>query len=65
MRGGWRHACGATKLNSRSYANVDWLTEIIRRFSEAHALGRDLSTVNMSDVFRCEKVCGRLHFFPL
>jgi hypothetical protein len=51
-----------TKLVLRS--NVDWLSEAIRRFSEAHALGRDFSTVTMSDVFRYEKVRGRLHLFP-
>lgn len=51
-----------TKLVLRS--NVDWLTEAIRRFSEAYALGRDFSTVTMSDVFRYEKVRGRLHFLP-
>jgi hypothetical protein len=39
-------------------SNVDWLTEAIRRFSEAHALGRDFSTVTMSNVFRSEKVGG-------
>ena len=53
-----------TKLNLPSNSNVDWLTEAIRRLSEAYALGRDFSTVTMSDVFRCEKVRGRLHFFP-
>jgi hypothetical protein len=42
------------KQNLRS--NVDWLTEAIRRFSEAYALGRDFSTVTMSNVFRSEKV---------
>ncbi|KAN0109125.1 hypothetical protein V8E52_009647 [Russula decolorans] len=41
------------KQNLRS--NVDWLTEAIRRFSEAYALGRDFSTVTMSNVFRSEK----------
>lgn len=37
-------------------SNVDWLTEAIRRFSEAYALGRDFSTVTMSNVLRSEKV---------
>lgn len=37
-------------------SNVDWLTEAIRRFSEAYTLGRDFSTVTMSNVFRSEKV---------
>ncbi len=37
-------------------SNVDWLTEVIRRFSEAFALGHDFSTVSMSNVFRYEKV---------
>ncbi|KAI0259433.1 hypothetical protein BC834DRAFT_833552 [Gloeopeniophorella convolvens] len=32
--------------------NVDWLSEAIRRFSEAHP---DFSTVSMSNVFRFEK----------
>lgn len=45
-------------------SNVDWLTEVIRRFSEAHALGLDLSTVSMSNVFRCEKVRGQFVRFP-
>ena len=36
--------------------NVDWLTEVIRRFSEAFALGHEFSTVSMSNVFRHEKV---------
>ena len=39
-------------------SNVDWLTEAIRRFSEAYTLGRDFSTVTMSNVFRSEKVRG-------
>jgi hypothetical protein len=37
-------------------SNVDWITEAIRRFSEAYALGRDFSTVTMTNVFRSEKV---------
>ncbi len=37
-------------------SNVDWLTEAVRRFSEAYALGRDFSTVTMSNVFHSEKV---------
>jgi hypothetical protein len=45
-------------------SNVDWLTEAIRRFSETYALGRDFATVTMSNVFRCEKVRGRLYFSP-
>ena len=45
-------------------SNVDWLTEAIRRFSEAYALGRDLSTVTMSNVFHSEKV-GVCIFLPL
>jgi hypothetical protein len=36
-------------------SNVDWLTEVIRRFSEAFALGHEFSTVSMSNVFRHEK----------
>jgi hypothetical protein len=44
-------------------SNVDWLTEAIRRFSEAYALGRDFSTVMMSNVFRSEKVRVCI-FFP-
>ena len=44
--------------------NVDWLTEAIRRFSESYALGRDFSTVTMSNVFHSEKV-GVCIFFPL
>jgi hypothetical protein len=46
-------------------SNVDWLTEAVRRFSEAYALGRDFSTVSMSNVFRCEKVRVHLCFFSL
>ena len=42
-------------------SNVDWLTEVIRRYSEAHALGLDFSTVSMSNVFRKEKVCGHVY----
>jgi hypothetical protein len=44
-------------------SNVDWLTEVIRRFSEAYTLGADLSTVSMSNVFRFEKVCKFLCMF--
>ncbi|KAI0287346.1 hypothetical protein BC826DRAFT_917324 [Russula brevipes] len=36
-------------------SNVDWLTEVIRRFSDAHALRQELSTISMSNVFRPEK----------
>jgi hypothetical protein len=57
-------------------SNVDWLTEVIRRFSEAYALDLDFSTVSMSNVFRYEKVRGCVYdpsrhfshfgfFFPL
>lgn len=54
-----------TRLTTKQVlrSNVDWLTEAIRRFSEAYTLGRDFSTVTMSDVFRYEKVRRRLHFF--
>ena len=45
-------------------SNVDWLTEAIRRFSEAYALGRDFSTVAMSNVFRSEKVGGCIFLPP-
>lgn len=37
-------------------SNVDWLTEIIRRFSEAFLAGRPLSNVNMRNLTRLEKV---------
>ncbi|CCM01335.1 uncharacterized protein FIBRA_03384 [Fibroporia radiculosa] len=35
--------------------SVDWLTETIRRFSEAWAAGRDLATVSMKSPTRLEK----------
>ena len=44
-------------------SNVDWLTEVIRRFSEAYALGLEFSTVSMSNVFRKEKVRERSFIF--
>jgi hypothetical protein len=37
-------------------SNVDWLTELIRRFSEAFLNGRPLSNVNMRNLARLEKV---------
>lgn len=45
-------------------SDVDWLTEVIRRYSEAYALGLDFSTVNMSNVFRKEKVHQCLYIVP-
>jgi len=36
--------------------NVDWLTEVIRRYSEALAANRSLSLVNMKSPMRLEKV---------
>lgn len=45
-------------------SDVDWLTEVIRRYSEAYALGLDFSTVNMFNVFRKEKVHKRLYIVP-
>jgi hypothetical protein len=37
--------------------NVDWLTEVIRRYSDALAVNRSLSSVNMKSSMRLEKVC--------
>ncbi len=36
--------------------NVDWLTEVIKRFSDAWVNGRDLLTVNMKSPLHQEKV---------
>jgi hypothetical protein len=49
-----------TRLSNKQSlrSNVDWLTEVIRRFSEAYTLGADFSTVSMSNVYRFEKVCN-------
>ena len=35
---------------------VDWLTEVIRRFSEAALAPRPFSSVNMKSLMRLEKV---------
>lgn len=49
-----------SKLTSKQElkSSVDWLTEVIRRFSEAWLQHKDLATVdiNMQDHFRLEKV---------
>jgi hypothetical protein len=37
--------------------NVDWLTEVIRRYSDALSANRSLSSVNMKSSIRPEKVC--------
>jgi hypothetical protein len=38
------------------HSGVDWLTEVIRRFSDAAMASRPFSTVNMKSPFRSEKV---------
>jgi hypothetical protein len=43
--------------------NVDWLTEAIRRFSQAHLLNRGWSTVDMSVIpTRPEKVMSQTKY---
>lgn len=42
--------------NEKLKYNIDWLTEAIRRYSDAWAAGRDLLTVNMKSPMRQEKV---------
>jgi hypothetical protein len=37
-------------------SNVDFLTEVVRRFSEAVLASRPFSTVSMKSPFRLEKV---------
>jgi hypothetical protein len=37
-------------------SNVDWLTEVIRRFSDAALAARPLTSVNMKSLMRMEKV---------
>jgi len=46
------------KLTSRQdvRSSVDWLTEVTKRFSDAHLAGREFATVNMASPFRLEKV---------
>ena len=36
--------------------SIDWLMEALRRFSQAHLMGRGWSTVDMSILTRAEKV---------
>lgn len=38
--------------------SVDWLTEVIHRFTDAWLSGRDMATVNMQSPTRLEKVGG-------
>lgn len=42
--------------NDKIRYNVDWRTEVIRRFSEAWISGRELLTVNMKSPMRLRKV---------
>lgn len=37
--------------------SIDWLTEIMRRFSEAALAAKPLTSVNMKSPMRLEKVC--------
>lgn len=37
--------------------NVDWLTEVMRRYTEARLAVRDFGTVSMKNPLRLEKVC--------
>lgn len=41
--------------------NVDWLTEIIHRFTDAWLSRRDMATVNMQSPMRLEKVSASCH----
>jgi hypothetical protein len=43
--------------------DVDWLTEAVRRYSEALAANRPLSLVNMKSPMRLEKVRPHFHEF--
>lgn len=47
---------GALTRKQENLYNVDWLTEAIRRFSQAYLMGRGWSTVDMSVPTRVEKV---------
>ena len=38
--------------------SVDWLTEVVRRVSDAHRTNKGLETVNMRTPMRSEKVCA-------
>lgn len=51
--GEWK---GALTRKQENLYNVDWLTEAIRRFSQAYSMGRGWSTVDMSVPTRVEKV---------
>lgn len=46
---------GALTRKQENLYNVDWLTEAIRRFSQAYLMGRGWSTVDMSVPTRVEK----------
>lgn len=43
--------------NEKLKSNVDWLTEVTKRFTDAWTSGRDLLTVSMKSPMRLEKVC--------
>ena len=49
----WKSVLSRKKENLHS---VDWLTEAIRRFSQAYLMNRGWSTVDMSVPTRVEKV---------
>lgn len=40
--------------------SVDWLTEVVRRFTDAALCTEPFSTVNMNSPMREEKVCRRV-----
>lgn len=52
----WKLVLSRRKENLHS---VDWLTEAIRRFSQAYLMNRGWSTVDMSVPTRIEKVAFR------
>lgn len=49
--------------DSEVASSVDWLTEVIRRFSDAALAARPFTSVNMKSGMRLEKVCHRATAF--
>lgn len=57
-------ACKRSLTNNRELqTNVDWITEVIRRFSDAALAARPFTAVSMKHAVRIDKV-GDLRLLP-
>jgi hypothetical protein len=50
-------------INQDLQSSVDWLTEVIHRFTDAYVKGNGPTTVNMDVLMHAEKVSIRIEYY--